>query len=511
VPHLARIGRFITTLTSVAAVLGVIAAPAQAAPGDISTLAGTGAAAFGGDSGPARSAALNRPIGIAWLGDGSVLVADFHNHRVRRISPGGVISTVAGTGTAGFSGDGGAATSARLNAPTDVDPTPDGGFLIADLGNRRVRKVSPSGTISTVAGNGQEGSTGNGGPASSARLVAPAGVASTPAGGFLIADAGGNRVRAVAPGGTISTAAGGGEGAIGDGGPATSASLAAPAGIAVLPDGGFVVAEYEASRVRRVSPGGTITRLAGTGSPGSSGDGGAATAARVDHPVGVAPTSDGGVLIGDSGNHRIRKVMPNGTIATVAGRGQSGYAGDGGPATEARLSFPYAALESASGAVLIADGGNNRLRMIEGRGPDALVPPPSDSPAASAPQLRTSGGVLRASANGTVRLGVECPATAPARCRGTIRLEVTVGGRKRAASAARSLVIARAHFSVKPGEQKAVKLRLSRSGRRLLRKRRTLTVRAVVSRRGGPNIGEREQSVTLKVKRRHRRPSRGRG
>jgi hypothetical protein len=512
VPHIARIGRSSIRLAGVVAVLFAIAAPAQAAPGDISTLAGTGAAGFAGDGGPAGSAALNRPTGIAWLGDGSVLVADFQNHRVRRITPGGAITTVAGTGTAGFSGDGGPATGARLNYPTDVDATADGGFLIADLGNRRVRKVSPTGTIATVAGNGEEGSSGNGGPATSARLVAPAGVAATPVGGFLIADAGGNRVRGVSPGGTISTAAGGaasGQGGTGDGGPATSAWLDAPGGVAALPDGGFVVSEYEGNRVRRVSAGGTITRLAGTGTAGSSGDGGAATAARLDHPVGVAPTSDGGVLIGDSVNGRVRKVLPNGTIATVAGSGQSGYSGDGGPATQARLSAPYAALESPNGAVLIADGGNNRLRLIEGRAPVALITPPGSTPALDGPHLRTSGGVLRARADGTVRLQVECPPTAPDRCRGVIRLEVKLGGRKRAVAAARSLVIGRAAFSVAPGQRAAVKLRLSRSGRRLLRKRRSLTVRAVVARRGGPNIGERSQKVTLKSKRGPRRRGRG--
>jgi NHL repeat len=506
VPHLARIGRSSVRLAGIVAVLAVIAGPAHAAPGDISTLAGTGAAGFAGDGGAAGSAALNRPIGIAWLGDGSVLVADFENHRVRRISPEGAIATVAGTGTAGFSGDGGAATSARLNHPTDVDALADGGFLIADLGNRRVRRVSAGGTISTVAGNGEEGSTGNGGPATSARLVAPAGVAATPAGGFLIADAGGHRVRAVSPGGTISTAAGGGEG--GDGGPATSAALDTPAGIAVLPDGGFVVSEYEGNRVRRVSAGGTITRLAGTGTAGSSGDGGAATAARLDHPVGVAATSDGGVLIGDSVSGRVRKVMPNGTIATVAGSSQSGYSGDGGPATEARLSSPYAALESADGAVLIADGANNRLRVIEGRAPVAVIAPPDDPPALPAPVLSAPGRVLRVSGNGTLRLPVECPPTATERCRGTIRLELEIGARKRVAAAARSLVIARARYSVAPGEKEAVRFRLSRSSRRLLRKRRKLTVRAVVTRRGGPNIGERSQTVTLKLKRKPRRSRR---
>jgi hypothetical protein len=505
-----RMGRA-AGLAGLAAILGFLAAPAQAAPGDISTFAGTGSAAYAGDGGPAASAALNRPTAVAWLGDGSVLVADHENDRVRRISPSGVISTVAGTGVPGFSGDGGSATSARLDSPTDVEPTPDGGFLIADLGNRRVRKVSAGGTISTVAGNGEEGSSGNGGPATSARLAAPVGVASRPDGGFLIADSGSHRVRAVSPGGIISTVAGDGsdEGGTGDGGPATSARLEAPVGVAALPDGGFAVAEYEGHRVRRVWPGGTITRLAGTGSAGFSGDGGAATAARLNRPVGVSPTADGGFLIGDSANGRVRKVSAGGSIDTVAGSGQPGFSGDGGPAAQARLNSPYAAAESAAGAILVADGGNNRLRLIEGRPPAAWAPPGGDLPPAAAPLLRLGVRSVFASPGGTVRLQVACPAGEAAPCRGTIRLELRSAARRGKARASRTLVLARRRFSVAAGHSKVLRLRLSRQGRRLLRKRRKLTVRAVVARRGGPNIGESSKRVTLRVKPKRRRGRRG--
>ena len=497
-------GRRTTILAGLAAML-CLAAPATAAPGDISTVAGSGTAGFAGDNGPATSAALNHPTSVAWLADGSVLVADYQNHRIRRISPSGAISTVAGTGTAGFSGDGGPATNARLSSPTDVEATPDGGFLIADLGNRRVRKVSAGGTIATAAGNGVDGSGGNGGPATSASLSAPTGVASRPDGGFVIADAGGDRVRAVSAGGTITTIAGGGVSDTGDGGPATAARLATPVGVAVLPDGGFVVSEYDGHRVRRVSPGGTITRLAGSGVAGFSGDGGGAAAARLNRPVGVSATHDGGVLIGDSANARVRKVSAGGTIATVAGTGQAGFAGDGGPAASARLSSPYAAVESANGAILIADGANNRLRHVEGRGPVAWMPPGGETPAAAPPRVKVPGGALYASANGTVRLQVGCPATEAARCRGTISLLLQTGKRRGTASAARTIVIARRSFSVAPGHAKRIKLRLSRTGRRLLRKRRTLTVRAVVARRGGPNIGRgSKKTVTFKLKRKQK-------
>jgi hypothetical protein len=366
------------------ALLGAIAGPAHAAPGDIFTFAGTGTAGFGGDGGPATSAALGAPTAVAWLGDGSALIADYSNHRIRRISPSGEISTVAGTGTAGYSGDAGPATSARLNWPLDVEPTADGGFLIADLGNKRVRRVSPAGIITTVAGTGAAGTQGDGGPATSARLDAPTGVAATGDGGFLIADAGTHRVRRVSPGGTITRVAGDGtQGGAGDGWLAVAAQLNTPVGVAALPDGGFLVTEYEGQRVRRVSATGMITRVAGTGTAGFSGDGGAATAARLNKPIFVSTTSDGGFLIGDSLNGRVRKVS-DGTIATVAGGGE---AGDGGPATQARLHSPSAAVENANGALLIADSGDNRLRAVEGRpvagGPPPLVqlPPPPPAPA----------------------------------------------------------------------------------------------------------------------------------
>jgi glucose/arabinose dehydrogenase len=496
-------GRVLTLVCAVATLLA-FAAPAQAAPGDIFTFAGTGAAAFGGDGGAATAAALNQPVGVAWLGDGRVLVADYQNHRVRSISPSGVITTVAGTGTAGFSGDGGAATSARLYHPTDVDATADGGFLIADLGNRRVRKVSAGGAITTVAGTGVQGSSGDGGPATSALLDAPAGVASRPSGGFLVADAGSDRVRSVSPGGTIARVAGGG-GSTDDGVPATSALIDGPVGIAVLPDGGFLVAEYVGQRVRRVSPTGVITRVAGTGSAGFSGDGGAATAAQLNYPVGVSPTSDGGFLVADSQNGRVRKVTSGGAIATVAGTGEPGYSGDGGPAALARLNSPDWAVEGPNGAILIADGANNRLRLIEGHAPSPWAPPGAGPPAVGELLPNQDGRALRVAPDGSVRIQVGCPGTATERCRGTVRLELMPAKRRLAASAARARVLARKRFSIAPGGDKRIKLRLSRTGRRLLRKRRTLTVRAVVARRGGPNIGQSSERVTLKLKRKKRR------
>jgi hypothetical protein len=267
--------------------------------------------------------------------------------------------------------------------------------------------------------------------------------------------------------------------------------------VAALPDGGFLVAEYEGQRIRRVSATGIISRVAGTGAAGFSGDGGAATAARLNKPVDVSATPDGGFLIGDSLNGRVREVSANGTIATVAGSGTRGYAGDGGPATLAQLRSPSAAVENANGAILIADSEDNRLRVIEGRSSGGAPAPPveEEPPTAPAPL-----DVVRATAN-TVFIPVVCPPTAVQGCRGTIRLLVKRATPRPAAAAASTVVIARARYSVAAGVSKVVKVRLTRAGRRLLRKRKQVKVTAVVSRRGGPNIGQSPQRTTYRVKR----------
>ncbi|MDQ3145621.1 MAG: hypothetical protein M3R01_01595, partial [Actinomycetota bacterium] len=289
--------------------------------GSISTVAGTGNAGYSGNGGPATAADLNLPRGIDDLADGSFLVAEANNDVVRRVWPDGRITRVAGTGTAGYSGDGGSATSARLNFVHSVSVTPDGGFLIADTSNDRIRYVSPAGIISTVAGNGVGGFSGDGGPATAARLADPRSVAALPDGGFLIPDTNNRRVRRVSPSGVITTVAGTGAlGSDGDGGPATSASLGLPFSVSPAADGGFYVADNGSHRIRHVSAGGKITRVAGTTS-GFSGDGGAATAAKINGPHNVQALPGGGFLISDRGNHRVRRVDSSGTITSIVGTG----------------------------------------------------------------------------------------------------------------------------------------------------------------------------------------------
>ncbi len=341
--------------------------------GIITTVAGNGSPGFSGDGGPATSASLNGPLGVAIDAAGNLYIADSENNRIRKVS-GGTITTVAGNGVAGFSGDGGPAASASLDLPYGEAVDSAGSLYIADFRNQRIRKLS-GGTITTVAGNGTQGFSGDGGPAASASLNAPAGVAVDGAGNLYIADANNDRIRKVS-GGTITTVAGNGiEGFSGGGGPATSASLTAPLGVAVDFAGSVYIADTSNERIRKVSDG-TITTVAGDGGFQFSGDGGPAKSATLNGSnnvlsgfdyggLGVAVDSAGSVYIADFENNRVRKVS-SGTIATVAGNGAFGYSGDGGTATSASVSFPTGAAVDSADNLYIADIGNGRIRKVLG-------------------------------------------------------------------------------------------------------------------------------------------------
>jgi hypothetical protein len=308
---------------------------------------------------------------VAVTADGGFLIADDYNYVVRKVSADGVITRVVGTtATAGSSGDDGPATDARLNYAPVIAVTADGGFLIADLGNQVVRKVSADGVITRVAGTtGTAGSGGDGGPATDAQLNNPYGLAVTADGGFLIADSSNNVVRKVSAGGVITRVAGttGTAGSIGDDGPATDAQLNNPYALAVTADGGFLIADVGNQVVRKVSAGGVITRVAGTtGTAGSIGDDGPATDAQLNNPYALAVTADGGFLIADVGNQVVRKVSAGGVISRVAGTtGTAGSIGDDGPATDAQLNNPYALAVTADGGFLIADTYNHVVRKVE--------------------------------------------------------------------------------------------------------------------------------------------------
>jgi sugar lactone lactonase YvrE len=426
--------------------------------GVISAVAGTGTEGFGGDNGPATDAKLSSPYGLALDSGGNLFVSDRENNRVRKITPDGIITTVAGTGVAGFGGDGGPATAAKLNSPVGLAIDQAGDLYIADGDNGRIRRVDPAGLISTVAGKGQphrvEVRTGRRGPrpgATLARLEGAEGLALDSRGNLYVSEFASARVVRISPAGRLKVVAGTGrQGYSGDGLSAIAAQLSEPTGLAVDTRGTLTIADYNADTIRRVNtrgvimtltgsasarlhhpigialhgselyvadtgnqrivrispsggtsvvakyvrpsylvldragnlyfsdlvtnavrvidPSGHFTTLAGSGKRGFGGDGGAATKARLDTPYGLALDGDGNVYVVDRQNNRVRKIAPNGVITTVAGTGLAGFSGDGGPATAAKLNSPVGLAIDAAGDLYIADGGNGRVRRVDPAG-----------------------------------------------------------------------------------------------------------------------------------------------
>jgi uncharacterized protein (TIGR03437 family) len=402
--------------------------------GVIATVAGIGSPGYSGDGGAAIAAALDQPEGVAVDASGLLYIADTFNNRVREVAPGGIIQTVAGTGISSFSGDGGAAASAALFLPTDVATDSGGNLYIADYGNSRIRQVAQGniqtvvgskatavifdqapattirlngptglavdssgdifiaeggigtgsglavgdykiwkingvGIVSTAAGNGIENYSGDGGAATAAQINTPSNMVLDAVGNLYIADSANNRVRRVSPGGVIVTVAGNGvAGYSGDGGPATSAMLNSPEGLAADADGNVYIADTKNNRIRKLLPSGTIIGIAGNGNAAFFGDGGPANSASIHAPEALYSAGGGHIYIADTGNQRIRELLPDGTITTVAGSGVQGVAGDGGPAASAQLNQPAGVTLDAAGNIYIADEGNNRVRMVSTNG-----------------------------------------------------------------------------------------------------------------------------------------------
>ncbi len=338
--------------------------------GTIAAAIGAGGYGFGGDGGPALTAVLAQPGGVAVGRDGRVLIADTSNQRVRVVAVDGTISTFAGTGTEREPGEGVAATAAILHQPAGLATDAGGAIFIADVGSFRIRRVdATTGLITTVAGTGSYGGGGDGGPATSAALGFARGVAIDADGALYIADTSNHRVRRVDPAtGIITTVAGDGTpGSSGDGGPATTARLDQPSGVAVAANGDLYVVDTNGHRIRVVdATTHTISTVAGDGTPGYGGDGGQAVAAQLGWPEAVALDGAGRLLIADSTNHAIRRVdLATGVIVTIAGDGTAGFAGDGGPPGAARLNYPTQLLVDPTGAILIADTDNSRIRRID--------------------------------------------------------------------------------------------------------------------------------------------------
>lgn len=332
----------------------------------IKTIAGTGTPGYSGDGGPAVQARLKYPVAVTIAPDRTIYIADADNSRIRRVDPTGAITTIAGTGTYGYSGDGGPATQARIGFPVDLAIGPDGSLYMADADFHVIRKIDPTGIISTIAGTGEyNGYTGDGGPATQAELALPNGIAVGPDGSLYIADYYDQRVRRVSSDGIITTVAGSGNyGFAGDGSSATAALLAGPADVALGPDGSLYIADADNARIRRVSPENIITTYAGTGRVSYGGDGGPAAAADMRYPINLTLGIDGALYIADIDDHRIRRVGPDGIITTVAGTGTLGSEGDGGLPVQTQLAYPSGIAVDSIGLLYIADSDNHRVRAF---------------------------------------------------------------------------------------------------------------------------------------------------
>ncbi|HWQ35479.1 MAG TPA: Ig-like domain-containing protein [Blastocatellia bacterium] len=331
----------------------------------ISRVAGTQSAGFDDESGTAALARLWNPEKVATDAAGNLYLTDTGNHRIRKVAPNGVITTVAGSGSVGASGDGGPATAASLNQPRGVAVDSAGNIYIADSGNHRIRKVAPNGVITTVAGDGADDFSGDGGPATTAKLSSPYGVAVDGAGNVYIADTGNSRIRKInITTGVISSLTNGGYGYSGDGGQAAAAKLSFPEAVFVDGAGNVYLSDTGNYRIRRIGADGIITTIAGTGTPGSVGEGGKATSAQINQPSGLTVDAAGVIHFADRGNHRIRRIAADGTITTVVGTGTAGANGENNSATAAQLRSPSGVATDPAGNLFIADTGNHRVLMI---------------------------------------------------------------------------------------------------------------------------------------------------
>lgn len=324
-------------------------------------------------SAAAQTPRLIYPTGLALDTAGNLYVSDIGAHQVLRIEKDGKLTVIAGTGEPGYGGDDGPAAKSQLFAPHDIAFDAQNHLYIADSLNHRVRRVDPSGRITTVAGTGVSGLAGDGGPAVAAQLNGPQGLAFDSQGRLLIADTYNHVVRRIGRDGRIESIAGPGPGLAGDGGRATVAQISLPSDVAVARDGTLFIAEIGNSRVRAVEPGGIIRTVAGSGQgsglggAGFGGDRGPGEQARLFAPGGLALDETGNLFIADSGNNRIR-VLRDSVIDTFAGSGETGLGGDGGPARSAHLNTPQKIAAAPDGRLFVADRGNGRVRVVDRSG-----------------------------------------------------------------------------------------------------------------------------------------------
>ncbi len=341
-------------------------------PGDsaLSNSAGTGKQGDAGEGGLAAKALINQPFDVVYDPAGNLVFSDTGNHKIKRVDKKtGLIHTVAGSGKKGFAGDGGPATSAQLDEPYGLAIDSAGSIYFADRLNRRVRKIDgKTGVISTIAGDGSKATSGDGGPAEKAGIVEPNGVALIGEETLLIADVSGHRVRSVdLKTGAIGTFAGTGVGKHqGDGGPASKAALAGSRAVKVGPDGTVYILERNGHSLRAVHPKtGIITTIAGTGKPDYTGDDGLAKAASFNGPKEMAVDKAGNIFVVDTENHAIRRIdAKTGVITTVTGDGSKGGELGGCPDFAGRLDRPHGVAVAPDGAIVIGDTNNHRVLRV---------------------------------------------------------------------------------------------------------------------------------------------------
>lgn len=368
-------------------------------------LAGLGSEPDSGEGQPATSVPLAGPIAATIGPEGSIYVAEAGRHRVLRINADQTLTVVAGTGVAGFGGDGAPGPTTALSDPGGLTFDPEGNLYIAESGNHRIRKLSPGGILTTFAGTGQAGGSGDGGRALEARLASPRGLAFDAAGNLYVADQGNNRIRRIQTDGTIQTVAGTGVSAFrGDHGPATNAWLWGPNDLAFDAAGNLYVADTLNHRVRKIDRDGVISTLAGTGSPGFSGDGGPASQAQLNFPRGLTASPDGFVYVADFYNHRIRRIRPDGIIETVVGAAVAdpdfgGFSGDGGPPLLATMGGPTDVELIANGDLVIVETHQGFVRRVFHQGWVLRGVPLAATPPTQPVALRARAGALASEQN----------------------------------------------------------------------------------------------------------------
>ena len=329
----------------------------------INTIAGTGVAAYNGDGIAAVNAQLNTPVMITTDAAGNLYIADALNYRIRKITTSGLISTIAGTGVAGFSGDGTAASNAQISIPQAIAIDSMGNIYVSDGSNHRIRKINAAGIISTVVGTGVSGYSGDSGLATNATIFAPLGIALDALGNLYISDRNNFRIRKVNTSGIISTIAGTGtQGFSGDAGLAINANIYGPSSITVDTAGNVYFCDNQ--RIRKINTAGIISTIAGTGAVGFNGDGGLATSATLYYPSGLTFDKSGDLYFGDTDNNRVRKINSSGIISTEAGTGISGFSGDGSLAINAHLQGPNCVTFDVIGNMYISDFRNQRIRKV---------------------------------------------------------------------------------------------------------------------------------------------------